>query len=730
MWGGNVYSALAGMIGNAWGFVFFVLAFGRLIRAHRDRSFSIVALCLGLLAALSHFYALLMLLVLGVALGLYDCVQFLTHRDRPPWGVYLTGLFLVLLMCWWLLPLLRYSSYSSDLAGNWNIDLLKTYTKAEKIGFVLSLVLGLWVVIRTRFRHSVYAAAFLFLGIFIFMFYFNFIFNANVGAFSDVRLWPSIYFGVYLFLILAVETLYASLPRVLFPLVLAGLYFFIPAQEGFSKAKAWMRWNYQGIEASKGWKELQAALKLIENEPVSRISYELKGAQSDRSFGSVRAMELIPYLSHHEIVVGGIVNSASYAGIGYFEQCLMGDECAGLPPGTYVPEKDFSRGIDMMRALGIQYHIAISTGNRETLDRNGDFQKLYGGSFLALYKLKGQVSPVEVYSGPLPVYYSANYLTTLLNLPRWDVMRNAGIVFLPSLQEALRTSLPILAPETFINFLDGEWNAKRRVLDRFWKNRRDRIQNKINLFIFFRNNTFDPATMDRDGAEFVIADRSFDPNLFVLNAKDRYSEVGVPLIRSQPGRSTVHVAGAGYQVFVDQRPIPMNASSTIEFKSDRWGASSSPVTWVVAKPQAKFRHIELSSVDPELETGFGGSGAVPLTERITGACQPRLERGFDRMILHTQCPGKPHIIKYNYYPKWKSDVPIYVATHGYMALTPLKETTVLRHCQGWADVIGKGLTALGLLFTGWFYRSVRARKLGGPPHSLSYSLLARRSKIS
>ena len=59
MWGGNVYSALAGMIGNAWAFVFYVPAFGKILQARREEEFSVGAVVLSVLAALSHFYALL-----------------------------------------------------------------------------------------------------------------------------------------------------------------------------------------------------------------------------------------------------------------------------------------------------------------------------------------------------------------------------------------------------------------------------------------------------------------------------------------------------------------------------------------------------------------------------------------------------------------------------------------------------------------------------------------------
>ena len=52
---------------------------------------------------------------------------------------------------------------------------------------------------------------------------------------------------------------------------------------------------------------------------------------------------------------------------------------------------------------------------------------------------------------------------------------------------------------------------------------------------------------------------------------------------------------------------------------------------------------------------------------------------FHILKLVTDCPGKPHIIKYNYYPKWKAEVPVFPATNGFMSLTPISKVTILQH---------------------------------------------------
>src|SRR5207249_2373265 len=135
MWGGNVFSALAGMIGNAWAFAFFVPAFGKILEARRAGTFSVSAVVLSVLAALSHFYALLMLLMLFVAFAIEDGVTALATRRMPSlreFRTYSIGVVSVLIMCWWIVPLGFYLPYSCDLGGGWAVKLLSTFTPAEK----------------------------------------------------------------------------------------------------------------------------------------------------------------------------------------------------------------------------------------------------------------------------------------------------------------------------------------------------------------------------------------------------------------------------------------------------------------------------------------------------------------------------------------------------------------------------------------------------------------------
>ncbi len=714
MWGGNIYSALAGEIGHAWGFCFFVLAFGKLVQSHDERRFSKLALVFSILGTMCHFYAFVMLLVFFSASAVFDFGQWAGYRKTPGGSLYATAILLILIMSWWLLPLVYYSPWCSDMGDDWRINLLSTYTRPEIVAFSIAIAVGLIILHRTRFRHPEYGIAFLFLIGYLLLFYINPILNRRIGvhAFIDCRLWSGVFFGLYLLVVLALEVLYQSVPPAWFFVCMTGLAFLIPSQNNFVKAKGWMRWNYRGIEANPGWPELQAILDKLKAVPPSRISYELSVKRMAQAFGTERGLELLPYFTHHEILVGAMTHSATFANIGYMLQCLMSDECAGWPTGSLMPEKDIPRGIAMMKALGVQYHIAVNKENREILNSMKDIEKVYEGRTLALYRLKSPVRMVEAFSEPLPYFISKGFRSILVNLPRWDLMRNTGLIFLSGKGGRGSGLGPEVKATRFINFLIAQWMSRNRVFDRGFSKRQDRIDSHLNACLVYFNRKFDSNRWDSD-PEFMIADHYFDPDYYLSRPRNRYSEVALPLVRSQVGQSTVSVGGKGYQVMTNLESGPLGRPLEVAFTSTQFGEDEGAFTWIVLKPHGEPQYAEASSTDPEIQSGFPGPRTIQWPARITDACDPWLEKSFGTLTLHTKCPGKPHLIKYAFYPKWKTDVPIYVGTNGFMALTPLKETTVLHHRQGFIDTFSQIvslLTCLGVCWWGFTHRRKKSDK--------------------
>src|SRR5207302_20211 len=88
-------------------------------------------------------------------------------------------------------------------------------------------------------------------------------------------------------------------------------------------------------------------------------------------------------------------------------------------------------------------------------------------------------------------------------------------------------------------------------------------------------------------------------------------------------------------------------------------------------------------------------------------------RGFHRLVLHTRCVGKPHLIKYSYFPKWKATVPVELGTNGFMVVVPKDETTVIEHRWGKADWSGAFISLVTLLglCTATLWRSHRRNRV-------------------
>ncbi len=60
-------------------------------------------------------------------------------------------------------------------------------------------------------------------------------------------------------------------------------------------------------------------------------------------------------------------------------------------------------------------------------------------------------------------------------------------------------------------------------------------------------------------------------------------------------------------------------------------------------------------------------------------CNPKVEVGFSRIHLSTNCPNKAHLLKFSYHPSWSGETsgPIYNVSPGFMALVPGAKTLEL-----------------------------------------------------
>ncbi|MCC6953317.1 MAG: hypothetical protein IT290_04300 [Deltaproteobacteria bacterium] len=707
MWGGNVFSALAGMIGNSWTFIFVPLAIGELFRARAQLRFSATFAFLAAAAALSHFYGFLLLLLFGVVFAAVDLVEILRGRldIRRLIPFYASAIAGAGLIAWWLIPLVFYKPFSSDFGGNWGVSLWTTTEWAERVYFVVAGVLCLAFSLIPKCRSRAVIVPTMFAVLSLLFFFSNRVFSST--AFIDVRLWHQVYFAMFVLIVVAYAKLETLLPPVAFVASLIPLWFLVPPDQAFLEARTWARWNFDGIEVRAGGPEFLDLVAELSKLPPSRVSFE-SSDMNNGIFGSVRAFELLPALTPHEIVEGGIVNSATYSGIGYFLQCLTSATCAGWPPGMVPPGKDIPRAIEMMEALGVNYHIATTHEIAVEFEKSGKVDKLYQGQFITLFRLRKPATNVEVYDGPLPILSFDDPLTTLVNLPRYDRTRNAGYVFDTSLVPAVNAAGERIDPRRLSGFLLREWYHGARVADRGWETRREDRHSYANGLLLSWDGNVD--LQSTTAFELFVADRGFDPDVVRSNQQHTHHQLALPLLGLSPGTTRLKIHSDGYSVALDGETLPAQGEAEVTFT----GENQLRVIRFTTNGEQRYRYLDIQRFDRAAEVALPGEAEIVFPARITDRCEASLNAEFHLMTLRTNCPGKPHLLKYSYYPKWKSDVPISMGTNNFMTLTPTSEVTVLKHEKGRVDVASLVLS-LGALATLAGVAAARRRRAADVP---------------
>lgn len=93
---------------------------------------------------------------------------------------------------------------------------------------------------------------------------------------------------------------------------------------------------------------------------------------------------------------------------------------------------------------------------------------------------------------------------------------------------------------------------------------------------------------------------------------------------------------------------------------------------------------------------------LPLPLETKNNCHPSVEATLNQLTLKTDCPGKPHILKYMYLKDFHfSNASLFRAPYGYIGIVPFQETTVLNYGETsffqitrWISII----SFIGLIF--------------------------------
>jgi hypothetical protein len=97
---------------------------------------------------------------------------------------------------------------------------------------------------------------------------------------------------------------------------------------------------------------------------------------------------------------------------------------------------------------------------------------------------------------------------------------------------------------------------------------------------------------------------------------------------------------------------------------------------------------------------------------IEGDCKVTSTLEQERITFDTTCPGRPHIVKVSYFPRWRATdgSPIYLVSPGFMLVTPTTGHFEMVYSERALDWFALATTWLGLLWAAAAVASPRVRR--------------------
>jgi hypothetical protein len=365
MWGVNTSSTLAGMIANSWSFALMLPALASASRDAGEGRFRPGTVVLIVLVLSSHFFTSVMMF-LSLAI-----VPVLCWKDgglRAVKVLFLESVLALLLMAWWIVPLVAKSAYSMDFGTNWDVTLWKSFPNyAAGLLVFGGIALAPWGAPRPKVAAGVLLWM-LAMGVVLFKFGF-----ALSPVFINVRLWPFIFFALT-----ALAAL--GLGRLLQPVrfrscglvvLLCGVFLGVLAGDSPTgrpqdpgTTRMWAKWNYSGLEAKPAASVITKLVMPLEGTP-GRLANDL--CEENNQLGSSRIFELAPYLVHKPVLEGGLVNSALGSMYAYTIQGETSDSCAGFPPIVTPQPFNFTNATLHLELFNVKQFIARSARTKQAL---------------------------------------------------------------------------------------------------------------------------------------------------------------------------------------------------------------------------------------------------------------------------------------------------------------------------------------------------------------------------
>ena len=97
---------------------------------------------------------------------------------------------------------------------------------------------------------------------------------------------------------------------------------------------------------------------------------------------------------------------------------------------------------------------------------------------------------------------------------------------------------------------------------------------------------------------------------------------------------------------------------------------------------------------------FGGLEEGPAKQALLSECRVKDTLSYEEVQFETDCPGRPHLIKMSYHPKWRVQGAdqVYLVSPAFMLVYPTARQVRLVFGNRWPDYAGRIATAVGILW--------------------------------
>jgi TolA-binding protein len=380
MWGGNIPSSLAGEFSYSLAMGFAFLFLGSL---YRDITFGdgrrwIVNALLVFLIGFTHAYPLLFV---GVA-SLYFLV---TGRDFLFRLFYLSRIYLLafLLLGFWIVPLLAFSSYTIPFNIVWAIpSFYELLPKVLLPGIIISAGGTVFLAVKQLRARGTAADA---LGASIGFLWFCVLASiplylvAQTLGVVDIRFVPFAQLSLSLLAAPAIGLLARRL-RGADALALAiGIATVVWVDIHQKSVPDWVKWNYEGFERKPAWKEFNSITEYLRgtmNDP--RVVYE-HSPDNDR-FGSVRAFESLPLFSNRATLEGLYLQASLSSPFVFFIQSEVSKVPSCPFPQYSYTHLDLKHALDDLELFNVGDFIVKSKEAKEAVKTTEGyrFKKAFG----------------------------------------------------------------------------------------------------------------------------------------------------------------------------------------------------------------------------------------------------------------------------------------------------------------------------------------------------------------